>query len=195
MRCVTFMGRVKCLAVQFLDGLLNINPGSSSWKMLLDSGRPKTSVTKKNIGKIRNLINTDARYTVRQLARLTSLSLAIVHEILKKHLKVRKINARWIPHLLTDAQKNRRVEMGQKNSLKSTRNTAKKPFLMSSLAMRRGFIITSLKGKFPTEFGPRKILDVQVSPNDCALLRRFCTRFFSQPMVLLCKRQSQRAEQ
>lgn len=78
------------------------------------SGRPKTSVTKKNIGKIRNLINTDARYTVRQLARLTSLSLAIVHEILKKHLKVRKINARWIPHLLTDAQKNRRVEMAKK---------------------------------------------------------------------------------
>lgn len=150
------------------------------------SGRPKTSVTKKNIGKISNLINADARYTVRQLARMTSLSLAIVHEILKKHLKVRKINARWIPHLLTDAQKNTRVTMAK--------NTAKKPFLMSSLVMRRGFIITSLKGKFPTEFGPRKMLDVQVSPNERALLRRFCTPFFSQPMALLYKRQSQRAE-
>ena len=43
----------------------------------------------------------DTSYTVRQLARMTSLPLARVHCILKKHLQLRKINARLIPHLLT----------------------------------------------------------------------------------------------
>ena len=50
------------------------------------------------------------------LARMTNLSLARVHAILKKHLKVRKINAKWIPHLLTDEQKKTRVTMAKKTS-------------------------------------------------------------------------------
>ena len=45
---------------------------------------------------------------------MTNLSLATVHGILKKHLKVRKVNARWIPHLLTDEQKKTRVTMAKK---------------------------------------------------------------------------------
>ena len=36
---------------------------------------------------------------------MTNLLLARVHAILKKHLKVRKMNVCWIPHLLTDKQK------------------------------------------------------------------------------------------
>ena len=46
--------------------------------------------------------------------RLTFLSIARVHAILKKHLKVRKINAKWTPHLLTDKQKKTRVTMAKK---------------------------------------------------------------------------------
>ena len=45
---------------------------------------------------------------------MTNLSLARVHAILKKHLKVRNINARWIPYLLRDEQKKRRVTMAKK---------------------------------------------------------------------------------
>lgn len=77
-------------------------------------GRPATTTTKSNIEKIRNMLNKDARYTVRDLARLTNLSLARVHGILKKHLQLRKINARWIPHLLTDEQKRTRVANAKK---------------------------------------------------------------------------------
>jgi histone-lysine N-methyltransferase SETMAR len=33
---------------------------------------------------------------------------------LKKHLKVRKISARWVPHLLTDEQKRLRVKVAKK---------------------------------------------------------------------------------
>ena len=61
-------------------------------------GRPATTTTKGNIEKNRNILKTDTPFTVSQLARMTNLSLARDHAILKKHLKVRKINARWIPY-------------------------------------------------------------------------------------------------
>ena len=56
--------------------------------------RPATTTTKGNIKKIQNILKNDARFTVRQLARMTNFSLARVYGILKKHFKVRKINAR-----------------------------------------------------------------------------------------------------
>ena len=41
------------------------------------------------------------------------MSLSQKHYILKKHMKVKKINARWIPHLLTNEQKRTRVVMAK----------------------------------------------------------------------------------
>ena len=79
--------------------------GQQQMKDAARPGHPAITTTNGNIEKIRNILKTDAQFTVRQLARMTNLSLARVHAILKKHLKVRKINARWIPHLLTDEQK------------------------------------------------------------------------------------------
>ena len=38
----------------------------------------------------------------------------MVHLILKKHLKVRKIFARWEPHLLTDEQNRQRDKVAKK---------------------------------------------------------------------------------
>ena len=58
---------------------------------------------------------------------MINLSLARVHGILKKHLKVRKINARDIPHLLTDKQKKTRVTMA-KHLLKMYPKYSKKAF-------------------------------------------------------------------
>ena len=60
-------------------------------------GRPAITTTKHNIERIRQILEKDARYAVRQLARMTSLSLARIHCILKKHLQLRKNNARWRP--------------------------------------------------------------------------------------------------
>ena len=42
------------------------------------------------------------------------MSLSTVHFILKKHLKVRNIIARWVPHLLTDEQNRQRVLVAKK---------------------------------------------------------------------------------
>lgn len=87
--------------------------GQESVKDAPYSGRPKSAVTQCNVNKIKSIIAKDARFTVRQLARMTNLGLASVHFILKKILKVSKISARWIPHLLTDEQKRTRVQMAK----------------------------------------------------------------------------------
>ena len=89
----------------------------SAWRQQLKDaacpGRPATTTAKGSIEKIQNILKTNARFTRRQLARMTNLLLARVHAILKKHLKVRKINARWTPHLITDEQKKTRITMAK----------------------------------------------------------------------------------
>ena len=78
------------------------------------SGRPKSASRKEIVSKIKEIIEGDARFTVRDIARKVGISLSMVHLILKKHLRVRKISARWVPHLLTDEQKRQRVKVAKK---------------------------------------------------------------------------------
>ena len=79
--------------------------GVESIKNAPKSGRPKSASRKDIVSKIKEIIEGDARFTVRDIARKVGISLSTVHLILKKHLKVRKISARWVPRLLTDEQK------------------------------------------------------------------------------------------
>ncbi|MCU7801502.1 MAG: transposase [gamma proteobacterium symbiont of Lucinoma myriamae] len=78
------------------------------------TGRPKSAITSANISAVHNCIKEDARYTLQDLSHIVGISSASVHEILTKHLKVKKICARWVPHLLTDAQKAMRVQAAKK---------------------------------------------------------------------------------
>ena len=88
--------------------------GVESIKNALKSGRPKSASCKEIVSKIKEIIEGDARFTVWDIARKVGISLSTVHLILKKHLKVRKISARWVPHLLTDEQKRQRVKVAKK---------------------------------------------------------------------------------
>ena len=74
--------------------------GVESIKNAPKSGRPKSASRKEIVSKIKEIIEGDARFTVRDIVRKVGISLSTVHVILKKHLKVRKISARWVPHLL-----------------------------------------------------------------------------------------------
>ena len=78
------------------------------------SSRPKSASRKEIVSKIKEILEGDARFTVRDIARKVGISLSTVHLILKKHLKVRKISARWVPHLLTDGQKRQQVKVAIK---------------------------------------------------------------------------------
>ena len=69
-------------------------------------GRPKTSVTKANITALKIVVEQDARLSVKNIASCTGISEGSVQTILKKHLDLRKVCARWAPHLLIEEQKN-----------------------------------------------------------------------------------------
>ena len=88
--------------------------GIESIKNAPKSGRPKSAFRISIVSKIKEIIEGDARFTVRGIARKVSILLSAVHLILKKHLKVRKISARWVPDLLTDKQKRQRVKVANK---------------------------------------------------------------------------------
>ena len=92
----------------------NFESGVMSIKNLPKSGRPKYASRKEIVSKIKEIIEGDARFTVRDIARKVGIPLSTVQLILKKHLKVRKIFARWVPHLLTDEQNRQRVKVAKK---------------------------------------------------------------------------------
>ena len=88
--------------------------GIESIKNAPKSGRPKFASRKEIVSKIKEIIEGDARFTVHDIARRVGISLSAVHLNLKKHLKVQKIFARWVPHLLTDEQNRQRVKVAKK---------------------------------------------------------------------------------
>ena len=75
-------------------------------------GRPKTSVTKANIAAVKIVVEQDAsnRMSVKDIASCTGISEGSVQTILKKRLDLRKVCARWVPHLLTEEQKTQRLK-------------------------------------------------------------------------------------
>ena len=103
-----------CLMTQFGGGKKKFESGVESIKNAPKSSRPKSASRKEIVSKIKEIIEGDARFTVRDIAQKVGISLSTVHLILKKHLKVRKISARWVPHLLTDEQKKQWVKVAKK---------------------------------------------------------------------------------
>ena len=73
-------------------------------------GRPKTTITKANIAAAKIVVEQDARLSVRDIASCTGISEGSVQTILKKRLDLRKVCARWVPHLLTEEQKTQRLK-------------------------------------------------------------------------------------
>ena len=127
MRCVIYMKSIKCLLGLFGGGWLNLGVGSSNLKM------------QQLRLKIRKLLQTDARFTARQLTWLTTLSLACAHGFLKKHLQLRKINVRWIPHLLM-MSKGRPLLKMPKSNCKCTHTLAKR--LLTIYSLVQGYRLT-----------------------------------------------------
>lgn len=77
------------------------------------SGRPAEAVTKENIERVRQIVENDRRVTVRYIEEELDIGHSSVHKILTEHLNKRRVCARWVPRLLTEEQKQRRVEVCQ----------------------------------------------------------------------------------
>lgn len=82
-------------------------------KDLSRSGRPSTSLTVDIIAIVEKLVIEDPHATVEELADMSGVSAGSVHTILHEHLRMRKISSRWVPHMLSSAQKAERKEVAQ----------------------------------------------------------------------------------
>ena len=77
------------------------------------SGRPSTSCTDENVKKIREKMNEDHRYTTDKISEATGVSWSSCQQILTVDLNVRRVAARFVPHLLTQDQENTRLTLCQ----------------------------------------------------------------------------------
>ena len=59
------------------------------------------------------MVEQDARLSVKDIASCTGISEGSVQTILKKHLDLRKVCARWVPHLLAEEQKPQHLKCAQ----------------------------------------------------------------------------------
>ena len=134
--------------------------GVESIKNTPKSGRPKFASRKEIVSKIKEIIEGDARFTVRDIARKVGISLSMVHFILKKHSKVRKIFARWVPHPFTDEQ-NRERDKVAKTCFKWFKLVTKSSLTMSSQVRKLVSIILSPSESLAIKSGPLNIADAQ----------------------------------
>ena len=74
-------------------------------------GRLVSVLTEKNVATVKKSFEEDARYTVQEIEELSGIHSSSVLKILRERLGLRKICARWVPHLLTDEQKQSRVRL------------------------------------------------------------------------------------
>ena len=125
--------------------------GIESIKNAPKSGRPKSASRKEIVSKIKEIIEGDARFTVRDIARTVGISLSTVYLILKKYLKVRKMSARWVPHLTS---KRGNGLKWPKSYFKCFQNMTKSSLPMSSQLMKPGSIILSPSERLAIRSGP-----------------------------------------
>ena len=78
-----------------------------------DPGRPSTSKTNDNVAKVREVICSNRRLTVREVAEEVSISKTVCHEILTENLGMHRIAAKFVLRLLTDDQQQNRVDVSQ----------------------------------------------------------------------------------
>lgn len=76
-------------------------------------GRPKTATNEKMVKKVHQIVNADRRLKVHEIAEAAGISDEHVHSILHEHLGMRKLSARWVPHLLNYDQKAVRKDISQ----------------------------------------------------------------------------------
>ena len=76
------------------------------------TGRRKSRVD--FVDAVRDVIYGDRRMTVRDICNETGMSYGTVYRILTDELHMRKVCARWIPRLLTDDNRNKRVNASKK---------------------------------------------------------------------------------
>ncbi|GFX77324.1 protein GVQW3 [Trichonephila clavipes] len=69
------------------------------------SGRPTTARTEENVDRVREVLRTDRRLSIQQIADTLHMSTFAVHRIMTEDLQMRKVCAKLVPKVLTQDQK------------------------------------------------------------------------------------------
>ena len=75
--------------------------------------RPVSATDGKNVEKVAKLLNDDRRYTCTEIAHELDISHGSAHSILTDRLNMRKVAARWMPHMLSDSEKHHQVKIAR----------------------------------------------------------------------------------
>ena len=87
--------------------------------------RPTSAVVPENIDAVHELIKNDRHVTYREIEASLDISMTSINKILHEHLHVKKVCSRWIPHNLTIAQKEARVDWCKKMLKKFAQGASK----------------------------------------------------------------------
>lgn len=73
-------------------------------------GRPISATGEENVAAVKTMVDEDSRVTVSQIEQELGISSGSVRMILHEKLRLNKVSARWVPHMLTQEQKDARVK-------------------------------------------------------------------------------------
>jgi len=76
-------------------------------------GQPSTSTNDDHVDRVRAVIRGNRRLTVQKVADEVGISIGSCHQIFTEKLQMRRVSAKFVPHLLTDDQKENHVEISQ----------------------------------------------------------------------------------
>ena len=94
---------------QSLIGFVNFN-AIFSFQEFPRSARPSTSTTEQTSDAVRKIIEDDPHSMYQQIATTLGISSTAINSIIHEYLNLRKVCARWVPHTLTDDQKQLRLQ-------------------------------------------------------------------------------------
>ncbi len=75
------------------------------------SGRPQMSTTGDNVDQVRTVVEEDRRRTCKDMENITGIPHSTIYRILVDALNMKKIFAKWVPHLLNEDQRTERVQL------------------------------------------------------------------------------------
>ena len=74
---------------------------------------PSKSFSLNNVAEVKRIVEADRRISISCITHELEISTSTVSRILNDFLGLSRISARWVPHCLTDAQRNNRVDWYQ----------------------------------------------------------------------------------
>ena len=90
-----------------------LKTGRTSVKRAEKAGRPSTSTSKEKIVQVQQMILTNRRITIDEIAQFLQINFGSAQEIIHKILGYNTVFARWVPNRLTEEHKRRRMEICQ----------------------------------------------------------------------------------